>query len=393
MNNVEEFVYIIENKSKVYTIDKTVNVCKRLKNSKREFLFVNSYQGKHIPQSPSKIIKLFDELVENINIDKSEKVLVIGFAETATAIGNYVASKLENCIYQMQTTREITFGQEPLIEFREEHSHAQEQLLYGDKEKILDADRIIFVEDEITTGKTILNFIKELKKINPNLKYSVASILNWQDEEWSKVYKDLRIETYYIMRGKIKDINAKVNIKAKEECKIQNLENHDIRTIRIKSDLCNFEKTRLGKIPLKDINFYSNYIYNLIFNNSKNLKQAVKEKDDKILVIGTEEFMYEPMLFASCLEEKTNNKIYYHATTRSPIEVSDDSRYALKDRFKLRSCYEKERITYIYNLKKYDKIFIVTDCNPSKEFINDIVGELGNIGCNIEDIEIIIFGG
>ena len=76
---------------------------------------------------------MYDEFIENIKVT-DERIAIIGFAETATAIGNYVAAKLPNCVYEMQTTREELLGEEPIIEFFEEHSHAKQQLLYGRKE-------------------------------------------------------------------------------------------------------------------------------------------------------------------------------------------------------------------------------------------------------------------
>ena len=386
-NEIKNFVNIIENKSKIYSVEEIVSVCKRLNNKKRDFLFVNKYQGKHFPQQPSKIFGVFDEFIANIQL-KSEKVLVIGFAETATAIGNYVSARLENCIYEMQTTREYFKDEKPIIEFKEEHSHAPSQMLYGDKDILYKIDKVLFVEDEITTGKTIINFINELKKINPNLKYSVASILNWQDDESKKLYEELNIETYYLIKGKIIDLKASIDEQTKNEYEFMHKSKRTIMLNKVYSEFCNLKKTRLGRIPIRDLNFYENYIYDKISEVSKDICK-IENKD--ILVIGTEEFMYEPLLFAKFLEDNTRNNIYYHATTRSPIEASDSSNYILNERYRFNSCYENERITYLYNLRRYDKIFILTDTTPNDDFINQMSNIFSNIGCNIEEIELISF--
>lgn len=81
-----------------------------------------------------------------------ETLLVIGFAETATAIGAAVAAEL-GADY-MQTTRELVPDAEYLY-FSEEHSHATEQkLVKNDIDRALRTiDRILFVEDEVTTEK------------------------------------------------------------------------------------------------------------------------------------------------------------------------------------------------------------------------------------------------
>ena len=387
-NEINNFIEIIENKSKIYSIDKMVSICKRLNNKNRDFLFVNVYQGKHFPQNPINIFKVLDELVENIE-RKDEKILVIGFAETATAIGNYVSAKLKNCVYEMQTTREIIKDENVLIEFKEEHSHAPNQILYGNKEILFQVDKILFVEDEITTGKTIINFINEINKINPNLKYAVVSILNWQDKEASGLYSKLDIETYYLVKGSIKDINNKVDVNTLDEEKIVKTEKI-LKCANIYNELCDYRKTRLGRIPIKDLDFYSEYIFNKIKDNSKVLNNITEEENKDILIIGTEEFMYEPLLFARYLETNTKNNIFFQATTRSPIEVSNDNNYILNKRYKFRSCYESDRTTYLYNLRKYDYIMIVTDVNPNYEFIQDISSILKD---KSDNIEILCLGG
>ena len=163
---LENYVTILQNNSS-YSPDEIISVCKRVSNPKRDFLFVNHLQGKHIPVSPLQTFKLYGELVQAITnaINPNEKVLVIGFAETATAIGHFIAATLPNAFYHMQTTREIIEGTKPLVEFKEEHSHATQQVLYATIEEFSKYDRILFVDDEISTGNTILNFIYALAEV------------------------------------------------------------------------------------------------------------------------------------------------------------------------------------------------------------------------------------
>lgn len=386
--NVEDIINITENKSNFKNIQEIVGVCKRINNSKRDFLFVNKYQGKHYPQSPGKILELYDKFIENIKV-KNEKILVIGFAETATAIANYVSAKLADCIFEMQTTRENIDKIEPIIEFKEEHSHATQQLLYGNKEILNSVEKVLFIEDEITTGKTIVNFINEINKINPNLKYAVASILNWQNKEATQLFKENNIETFYLIKGEIKNINATIDVEIKKEEAYKNNMTENIKNCNIQSELCNLETNRIGRVPIKDINFYENYMFEKIKNKSNILKNVCQETNKKILIIGTEEFMYEPLLFADYLEKNTQNRVFYHATTRSPIEVSNEEEYLLRRRYKFNSCYDENRITYLYNLEKYDNVFIITDSNINNKFIqcmSNIFSELGN---DLEKIEII----
>lgn len=378
MNLMDKYVEIIENKSK-YNSDEIVSVCKRINNPKRDFVFVNSFQGKHIPQKPSRIFEMYEELRKNLvqGLNSDEKVAIVGFAETATAIGNYIATTIENCVYYTQTTREFFPSINPLICFEEEHSHATSQKLYGDINQLKKCDRIIFVEDEITTGKTILNFIKEFNKINLNFKYSVASLLNWQDDEWTAIFERNHINTYYVLRGRLRKHDIKIEVHAHGEILYESC---STKPAYRKGK--NFANPRIGIIPIS-MDKYA-------FSENLFLLNTYQEEEKEFLVIGTEECMFIPILFAKKLEELNPNvTVYFHATTRSPIETSADEGYALKSRYKLRSAYDKDRITYIYNLKHYDKVFIITDTEPTKEFVEDIVGALIKSNCNIEDIEII----
>ena len=100
--------------------------------------------------------------------------------------------------------------------------------------------------------------------------------------------------------------------------------------------------------------------------------------------------MFFPMLYAKIIEEKTDVKVKFQATTRSPIEVSDTEGYILNERYRLRSAYNSDRTTFIYNLRKYDKVVIVTDCKPTKQFVSDIMSALVSNGCLVQNIEIVI---
>ena len=68
-------------------------------------LAVNRKQGKHVPVVPSEAFSLYRRLSDEIRpVYDGRRTLVIGFAETATAIGAAVAADL-SALY-LQTTRE-----------------------------------------------------------------------------------------------------------------------------------------------------------------------------------------------------------------------------------------------------------------------------------------------
>lgn len=321
-----DFVDIEDNLSG-FDPDELISVCKRENNSKRDFIFVNRYQGKHVPARPQDILQLFETLRITISKDsrwnRKENVCIIGFAETATAIGNYIADNIPNKnYYYLQTTREKS-NKQLLVEFKEEHSHATEQALYGDLQKLQKCDRILFVDDELSTGKTILNFINELEKIG-KFQYSVASFLNLQSKEDEQKFKEKNIDTYCLIKGKIKDKNKKISIEQLSD--------------------------------IEDLNVLRN--------------EYEHPKTD--LVIGTEEDMYNAILKAERLEKSnTSGKQYYfQASTRSPICPCNEDDYVLHNRIKFVSAKDANRVVYLYNLRQYDRIIVMA--NQSKEQSKDM---------------------
>ncbi len=84
----------------------------------------------------------------------------------------------------------------------------------------------------------------------------------------------------------------------------------------------------------------------------------------RILVIGTEEFMY-PALGLGTLLEREGGQVRCHSTTRSPIAVSSAPGYPLHDRYELRSLYDSGRVTFLYELSAYDEAVIVTDAEET----------------------------
>ena len=103
----------------MYNETDLVRIAKRENNNKRNYLVVNRLQGKHIPVKPVIALGMFRELAATIKGSyKGETLLLVGFAETATAIGAAVAIELGT--KYIQTTREVIPGVEYIF-FSEEH--------------------------------------------------------------------------------------------------------------------------------------------------------------------------------------------------------------------------------------------------------------------------------
>lgn len=365
--NIYDFVDITDNNMD-RPVDEFIKIAKRHNNTKREFLFVNTLLGKHIATNASDVINtnrmLYDKL-ENLFVTNKwndKKVLVVGFAETATALAQHImliptGSKKVNVIGYVQTTREEISSKYYInIAFEEEHSHAKTQHLYFDKH--LDYDIIVFIDDEITTGKTILNFIDKFERYKPNKQYIVASILNWQNDSNRKIFKDKNIHTVSLVTGKIKDNLPKMDIILGDTNSIYSNKEHYNITLPPKH---NFRTPIFGSTNIL------NYILHIC---DKTLKiKYLNDTPKETLVIGTEENMFIPMYIANYLHADVK------ATTRSPIEPSIDKDYPISSRLELNSAYDSERITYLYNIDKdisnYDRFIIVVE-KPSPIFEREL---------------------
>lgn len=316
-----------------------LKIARRENNRKRSFLLVNPLQAKHIPVSPGVSLSMMNDLGRKVAaICDSENVLVIGFAETATAVGAVVAKNLG--AKYIHTTREPVSDAECVVNFQEEHSHATDQALYCESVKAFfeDSDCIVFVDDEITTGKTIVNLITALEKRGISGKrFIAASILNGAKDEL------LGVQMVYLrkLRGEVFEPDVD-ELPSKDYTEIQGT----------------FEMERLfGSMhPNKGV-IIEDYIRRCeVF--ATNVTKIVSE--NRILVIGTEEFMFPAIVVADRLERE-GKSVKVHATSRSPIIPSNEDNYPLFCRAIFKSLYNDERITYLYNLKPYDEAIILTD--------------------------------
>lgn len=376
-----------------------ITVEHRMNNSRRGFLFVNQMQCKHIPYSPTNMMnmckKLAYKITSSFDITHDDKVLVIGFAETATAIANFVADEMYACKYVLMSTREELSKSNKLIEFREEHSHAAEHSIYAwdlcsmfrmlagmdaIRHNIIDmlhCNKIVIIDDEITTGNTVLNLVKELKRVvaDKQIKFYCASICNWMDSERRKKFRDADIGYTSLIRGELREQNEldvmdglmrESIIEAQADRTVNEMYAQEIYVMDVPdllSDMDVFKTEKLGHAP------YSNDSM-LLRSLHKLAKHEMIQEATSIRIVGTEEFMYMPILFGHLLEN-AGKSVLVHATTRSPIDVlNDDYRgagQAIKNRVEMRSVYG-DRKTYLYNTGTYtDLVIVMTDAKHTEE--------------------------
>ena len=370
----------------MYTEAELVRIAKRENNTRRKYLVVNRLQGKHIPVSPKEALQMFRSLAELIKeAYPSERLLMVGFAETATAIGAAVAIECQAAY--MQTTREVIDGVDYLY-FSESHSHATEQkLVKTDLDKIIGkTDRIVFIEDEVTTGNTILNIVRLIQKTYAQpVSFAVASILNGMNEEALENYKNLKIPVHYLVKT-AHDTYTEIaeQYQADGTCHIcTKSQEKEVEQQKEVQQQIEMQQTKEAQQPI-EVQEISGWINARRLHTADTYKQACEqlwqeiqqkygytkytketETGRRILVLGTEEFMY-PALYVGAKLEEAGYTVRMHATTRSPIAVSKEEKYPLHTRYELASLYDKNRTTFVYDLAEYEEVLVLTDAQKQE---------------------------
>ncbi len=393
-------------------------------NKKRAFLFVSKVLGKHIPILPQKGIhvgallaarylqvvkgitpKGLHELRKQFNqndfpadipviVDESNHPLIIGFAETATALGHAFFEAFRNAEY-FHTTREQLLDVEPIITFEEEHSHATSHRAYLQPEWLDRNNEIILVDDEITTGRTTINIIRSIHEKFPRDTYTIVSILDWRLKEHLQQFQALEKELGITIRS-VSLIKGTVDVKGTiEQANVQEVTDD---ALQVKQQIISIPVALPSAIY---INGHENAPYTRftgrfgitseeqqeVIKWTKEVAQMLKKyrNGSKTLVLGSGEFMYLPMKIAAYMGEN----VYYQSTTRSPIYPLHRERYGVKNRFSFLNPEDDSVQHYAYNIhpNQYDDIFLFLEKEVEFEQLRPKLDELKKT--QITDIKIV----
>ncbi|MFB8405085.1 phosphoribosyltransferase domain-containing protein [Streptomyces sp. NPDC055912] len=152
------------------------------RNPKRAHLLVSSVLGKHVPQRPSVVYGSGLDLGRRVRAllgdEEAARSVVLGYAETATALGHAVADGLGLAPY-LHSTRRPVAGVARAGGFEESHSHATSHLLLPEDPKLLAGDGpLVLVDDEFSTGNTVLNTVRALHERYPRDRYVVVALVD-----------------------------------------------------------------------------------------------------------------------------------------------------------------------------------------------------------------------
>jgi hypothetical protein len=154
------------------------------RNPRRAFLIVSKVLGRHIPAAPSLMRASARDLAAQVPGDLPGPVLVVGLAETAVCLGQSVFEELARrpsfAGDFVHSTRQLV--DHPLLcRFEEPHSHASAHLIYRPMDVDLAAIRsLVLVDDEVSTGTTLVNLAEALVTHLPRCERIVAaSLTDW----------------------------------------------------------------------------------------------------------------------------------------------------------------------------------------------------------------------
>ncbi len=343
-------------------LNEIIKIGSRYNNKKRSYLLVNTLQAKHIPTRPQDIN--FGTRIGRIirEEDFPNAHLVIGFAETATAIAADVAWEVniphKSGMY-INTTREDFVPESDCICFCEEHSHAVNQKLYikNFTEYLKYTEEIILIDDEISTGKTLFNIIQELRDKIPELAerdFVVGSVINRLTPERREFFEQHHI--YFVSLYDVQWTDEMLE--------------RDFKNLSAPSEISDIpdKSPDFMRIAIPDARYFVNTIeYNL---KCREIVEIIEKNIDfsgckDVLFLGTEECMYPSILSATMLEKRFKFNAYCHSTTRSPVCISTEEGYPMQNGYKICSLYDVNRVNYIYNLRRYDMAVVISDAkNP-----------------------------
>lgn len=365
------------------------------KNPKRAHLLVSNLLGKHVPQKPSIINHAAAELAWQIQVHHvsptvdslilqlesahmmqtvlkshysslpllhklSTPITVFGYAETATNLGALVASHLKASY--IHSTRYPISEYKDYGGFEESHSHASAHHITPETINILDEPEriIVLVDDELTTGNTVMNTIELFESHQHHNHYYVATLTDLRTRKAHKVFKQFA-HNLGIQITVVSLLSMELNVPNDSVKKAQPLLNQlkqlpEPAKAKRKTTVYRHEVTNSGYKPL------SQGVQNDDFWDLFHLVDEWKQKtsvypDEKVLVLGIEEDMFLPFLLASSLETDGYD-VNFSSTTRSPVLSADRDDYAIKDRIRyLLECDNVKR--YAYNIGwDYDHIVI-----------------------------------
>ncbi|WP_154604714.1 MULTISPECIES: phosphoribosyltransferase domain-containing protein [Arthrobacter] len=266
------------------------------------------------------------------------EAVVIGYAETATGLGRLVANALG--AYYIHSTRHATPGLAQAAGFQEGHSHATSHRLVPTDPHWLDGNGpVILVDDELSTGSTVINTIRELHALVPHSTYVVAALIDLRSapdrERFDALAAELdcRISVVALGTGSI-ELGSDILDRAAELIDSLPQDSAPAAQTARSGHLSLLEFTAADIIPIRSDRFGNaapppqETVATVAGAVSDHLRQ--RGTHGPVVVVGTEENMFVPLAIAAELDTlRPDAGVRFSTTTRSPIVPIDRDDYAI----------------------------------------------------------------
>ncbi|MEU3788684.1 phosphoribosyltransferase [Streptomyces fructofermentans] len=319
------------------------------RNPKRAHLLVSHVLGKHVPQSPAVVyghgFALGLRVRELLGRDEAGRSVVLGYAETATGLGHAVADGLgpAPCLH---STRRPVEGVARAGGFEEAHSHATSHLLLPEDPALLAGDGpLVLVDDEFSTGNTVLNTIRDLHDRYPRDRYVIVALVDMRSPADHGRLADFA-----------REVGARVDLVAAASGTVRLPEGvlEKGQALVARHEAARGAEAPAGRAagapaPARRVELewpaglpdggrhgftagHRERLERALPAMAGRIADALPGTARRVLVLGFEELMYAPLRLGVALEELTEAEVRYSTTTRSPVLAVDDPGYAIRTR-------------------------------------------------------------
>ncbi len=327
-------------------------------NPRRAHLVVSRVLGKHVPTAPADVLAAGHAVGDAVAaaLGGQGPGLVVGYCETATGLGHAAAARLGAAA--LSTTRRVHPGVPVAAAFEEEHSHAVAHALQPAGPVSLDAPGpLVLVDDELTSGRTVLNTVAELQARWPRERYVIGTLLDARPPQARAAFAERAAE-----------LGVRVDVAAVLTTALALPDDVLDRAAAARAALpapAPVPAGARGHVRVHEglwpAGAPTTARHGLSAAGTAALHAAAEEAaaalapelagSRGVLVLGTEELVYTPTVLAAAVSARLAGvPVTVQSTTRSPVHAADDPGYALRRTLAFPAPDEPARTSRVHNL-------------------------------------------
>ena len=378
-------------------------------NPKRAHLLVSRVLGKHLAVDPRVMVASYWMLTDlfrgkqdvavssladpelcvrrGLQLFPDSYALVIGYAETATALGHGVATALPGAV-SVHSTRRAVPGVDDVLVFAEEHSHAVEHRVLATEaavlQRLMDPEAlVVLVDDELTTGRTILNTVAALQKIASRELYVVMTLADLRTADGRAAF-DARADSLGCDVDVFSLLTGEVEVALPEPPP-------DLASVLAPTPASAGVVSACAwpaGLPLGDRHGWTEaHETALTAWARRTAADLALPAGARVLVLGTEEFAWPAVPLALALQT-AGRTVLVQSTTRSPVLVGADPSYAVNHVRAFWAPDDPTRLSRLHNVPpmSYDVVVVLADTAP--DTLGPLAAALGDCAPDVRVLSV-----